>query len=95
MTSASSVIVAGARTPFGKFGSGFKDVPAKTLGAHAIRAALECVSLPDRPDDLTCQAHGYKVSPDLHADPIKTPLTARSPGKPTTIPERACSSHRG
>ncbi|HKW58720.1 MAG TPA: acetyl-CoA C-acetyltransferase [Candidatus Dormibacteraeota bacterium] len=36
-----SVIVAGARTPFGKFGSGFKDVPAKTLGAHAIRAALD------------------------------------------------------
>ena len=41
MTSVSSVIVAGARTPFGKFGSAFKDVPAKTLGAHAIRAALE------------------------------------------------------
>jgi len=36
-----SVIVAGARTPFGKFGGAFKDVPAKTLGAHAIRAALE------------------------------------------------------
>src|SRR5438445_6150809 len=36
-----SVIVAGARTPFGKFGGAFKDVPAKSLGAHAIRAALE------------------------------------------------------
>ena len=36
-----SVIVAGARTPFGRFGGAFKDVPAKTLGAHAIRAALE------------------------------------------------------
>ncbi|MGA7910364.1 MAG: acetyl-CoA C-acetyltransferase [Candidatus Dormiibacterota bacterium] len=35
-----SVIVAGARTPFGKFGGAFKDVPAKTLGAHAIREAL-------------------------------------------------------
>src|SRR5690348_13051427 len=41
MTSSGSVIVAGARTPFGKFGSAFKDVPAKSLGAHAIRAALE------------------------------------------------------
>jgi acetyl-CoA C-acetyltransferase len=41
MTSAGSVVVAGARTPFGKFGSAFKDVPAKSLGAHAIRAALE------------------------------------------------------
>ncbi|HUZ85934.1 MAG TPA: acetyl-CoA C-acetyltransferase [Candidatus Baltobacterales bacterium] len=35
-----SVIVAGARTPFGKFGGAFKGVPAKTLGAHAIREAL-------------------------------------------------------
>jgi len=34
-----SVILAGARTPFGKFGGAFKDVPAKSLGAHAIRAA--------------------------------------------------------
>ncbi len=36
-----SVIVAGARTPFGKFGGAFKDVPAKSLGGHAIKAALE------------------------------------------------------
>src|SRR4030081_1597299 len=36
-----SVIVAGARTPFGKFGGAFKDQPAKSLGAHAILAALE------------------------------------------------------
>jgi acetyl-CoA C-acetyltransferase len=36
-----SVIVAGARTPFGKFGGAFKEVPAKSLGAHAIRAAVE------------------------------------------------------
>src|SRR5438094_9376655 len=35
-----SVVVAGARAPFGKCGGGFKDVPATTLGAHAIRAAL-------------------------------------------------------
>ena len=36
-----SVIVAGARTPIGKFGGAFKDVPAVDLGGHAIRAALE------------------------------------------------------
>src|SRR5437868_7902758 len=36
-----SVIVAGARTPFGKFGGAFKEVPAKSLGARAIRAALD------------------------------------------------------
>jgi acetyl-CoA C-acetyltransferase len=37
----SSVILAGARTPVAKFGGGFKDIPAVTLGGHAIRAALE------------------------------------------------------
>ncbi len=36
-----SVIVAGARTPIGKFGGGFRDTPAVSLGAAAIRAALE------------------------------------------------------
>jgi acetyl-CoA C-acetyltransferase len=37
----SSVIVAGARTPVAKFGGGFKDVAAVSLGGHAIRSALE------------------------------------------------------
>jgi acetyl-CoA C-acetyltransferase len=41
-----SVIVAGARTPFGRFGGAFKDVPAKSLGAHAIRAALTRAGVP-------------------------------------------------
>jgi acetyl-CoA C-acetyltransferase len=41
-----SVIVAGARTPIGKFGGAFKDVPAKSLGAHAIRAALSRAKVP-------------------------------------------------
>src|SRR5713226_1457067 len=36
-----SMIVAGARTPIGKFGGAFKDVPAVSLGARAIRAALD------------------------------------------------------
>ncbi|HXF35552.1 MAG TPA: acetyl-CoA C-acetyltransferase [Actinomycetota bacterium] len=35
-----SVIVAGARTPIGKFGRAFRDVPAVDLGAAAIREAL-------------------------------------------------------
>jgi acetyl-CoA C-acetyltransferase len=35
-----SVILDGARTPIGKFGGGFKDVPATKLGADAIREAL-------------------------------------------------------
>src|SRR5260370_33300981 len=36
-----SVTVAGGRAQFAKFGGAFKEVPATTLGAHAIRAALE------------------------------------------------------
>src|SRR5207245_4795548 len=36
-----SMILAGARTPIAKFGGAFKEVPAVSLGAHAIRAALE------------------------------------------------------
>src|SRR6266851_2493328 len=36
-----SMIVAGARTPIAKFGGAFKDVPAVSLGALAIRAALD------------------------------------------------------
>src|SRR5919109_3807179 len=46
-----SVIVDGARTPIGKFGGGFKDLPAVKLGAHAIREALVRSSVaPDQVD---------------------------------------------
>jgi acetyl-CoA C-acetyltransferase len=46
-----SVIVAGARTPFGKFGGAFKDVSATSLGAHAIRAALDRAGITGREVD--------------------------------------------
>src|SRR5437879_9897968 len=36
-----AMILAGARTPIAKFGGAFKEVPAVSLGARAIRAALE------------------------------------------------------
>jgi acetyl-CoA C-acetyltransferase len=36
-----SVIVAGARTPIGRFQGAFASMPAVDLGAHAIRAAVE------------------------------------------------------
>src|SRR5437764_2935826 len=41
-----SVIAAGARTPIGKFGGGFKDLPAVDLGAVAIREALSRSGVP-------------------------------------------------
>src|SRR5213596_3403325 len=42
----SSVILAGARTPIGKFGGGFKNVPAVSLGARAIKEALVRAGVP-------------------------------------------------
>src|SRR5205823_1710195 len=41
-----SVIVAGARTPIGKFAGGFKDLAAVDLGAVAIREALSRAGVP-------------------------------------------------
>src|SRR5438552_5195042 len=41
-----SMILAGARTPIAKFGGAFKEVPAVSLGARAIRAALERAGVP-------------------------------------------------
>src|SRR5437879_5044332 len=41
----SSVIVAGARTPIGKFGGGFKDLAAVDLGAAAIKEAVSRAGL--------------------------------------------------
>src|SRR5205085_9538565 len=40
MSMSSSVIVAGARTPIGKFGGGFKGLAAVDLGAAAIKEAV-------------------------------------------------------
>src|ERR1700736_486935 len=40
-----SVIVAGARTPIGKFGGAFRDLKAVELGGLAIRAALDRAGL--------------------------------------------------
>jgi acetyl-CoA C-acetyltransferase len=36
-----SVIVAGARTPIGRFGGAFRDLKAVELGGLAVRAALD------------------------------------------------------
>jgi acetyl-CoA C-acetyltransferase len=41
-----SVIAAGARTPIGRFGGGFKDLKAVDLGAAAIREALARTGIP-------------------------------------------------
>ena len=40
------MLVAGARTPIGKFGGGLAGLPAVTLGGEAIKAALERAQVP-------------------------------------------------
>ena len=47
------VIVSAARTPIGSFGGSLKDVPARTLGAVAAKAAIERAGIqPDMIDEV-------------------------------------------
>ena len=46
MTDTTPVILAGARTPFGKFRGGLSPLSATELGSHAIRHALERAGVP-------------------------------------------------
>ena len=86
------VIVSGARTPVGRFGGAFKDVPASDLGAAAIRAAVERAGI--RPEDVDEVIMGNVLQAD------ETGYTARramlKAGLPDHIPamtvNRACSS---
>ncbi|MBI2239036.1 MAG: acetyl-CoA C-acetyltransferase [Actinobacteria bacterium] len=53
----SSVIVAGARTPIGKFRGALADLSAVDLGAVAIRAALERSGVPPEEVDYVIMGH--------------------------------------
>ncbi len=52
-----SVILAGARTPIGKMSGGFADLPATTLGGHAIKGALERAGLSGDQIDYVLMGH--------------------------------------
>jgi acetyl-CoA C-acetyltransferase len=52
-----SVLVAGARTPTGKFRGAFASLPAVALGAHAIRAAVERAGISGEQVDYTIMGH--------------------------------------
>src|SRR5260221_2832076 len=77
-----SVIVAGARPPIGKFGGAFKDVLAKSLGAHAIRAALSRAELP--PGDVDYVIMGQVLQ--AGAGQITPPPAANQAGIPQKGP---------
>ena len=86
------VIVSGARTPVGRFGGAFKDIPASDLGAVAIKAAVERTGI--SPEDVDEVIMGNVLQAD------ETGYTARramlKAGLPEHIPamtvNRACSS---
>ncbi len=86
------VIVSGARTAVGRFGGGFKDVPASDLGATAIKAAVERSGL--EPGDVDEVILGNVLQA------AETGYAARramiKAGLPESIPamtvNRACSS---
>ncbi len=56
-SSTRSVIVAGARTPTGKFRGALSKLTAVELGAHAIRAAVECAGIEGEQVDYAIVGH--------------------------------------
>ena len=77
-----SVIVAGARTPIGKFGGGFRDLAAVDLGAAAIREALRRGGLP--PDQIDYVIMGQVIQ--AGAGQITARQAAVAAGVPKEVP---------
>ena len=87
-----AVIVSGARTPVGAFGGAFKDFSAPDLGAVAVKAALERVSLPPADVDEVIFGNVLQAAEAGYA----ARLAALRAGVPEEVPaiavNRACSS---
>src|SRR5213593_2132299 len=79
---AGSVILAGARTPIGKFAGGFKDLPAVSLGARAIREALARAHV--QPDQVDYVIMGQVIQ--AGAGQITARQAAIEAGIPPEIP---------
>src|SRR5579859_1970691 len=78
----STVIVAGARTPIGKFGGAFKDVPAVNLGGHVIKEALKRAGI--KPSDVDYVIMGHVLQ--AGAGQITARQAAIAGGIPPEIP---------
>jgi acetyl-CoA C-acetyltransferase len=76
------MIVAGARTPIGKFGGAFKEVPAVSLGAWAIRAALERAGIEGRDVDYVIMGQVLQAG----AGQITARQAAIEAGVPPEVP---------
>jgi acetyl-CoA C-acetyltransferase len=86
-----SVIVAAARTPVGRFGGAFREVPAVELGSVAIRAALEraaAASSGGDPDELAAQVDYVLMGHVVQAGTgqISSRQAAVAAGLPTHVP---------
>ena len=87
-----AVIVSAARTPFGKLGGAFKDVPAVELGAWAIKAAVERAGVDGK--DVDDVIMGMVVQ--AGAGQIPSRQAAIRAGLPVTVPSetinKVCAS---
>jgi acetyl-CoA C-acetyltransferase len=76
------VIVAGARTPTGKFRGAFAGLKAVELGAHAIRAAVERAGVTGDQIDYTIMGHVLQAG----AGQITSLQASIGAGLPTDVP---------
>ena len=78
----SSVVVAGARTPIGKFGGGLSDLAAVDLGAVAIREALARAGVAPDQVDYVIMGHALQAG----AGQITARQAAIAAGVPKEVP---------
>ena len=70
------VIVSAARTPIGSFGGALKSVPARTLGAIAVKGAIETCRR-SKPEDIDEVVHGCCAAGWSGPERCKTDRTGR------------------
>ncbi|MDQ6421564.1 acetyl-CoA C-acetyltransferase [Paenibacillus sp. LHD-117] len=85
--SARTVIVSGARTPFGKFGGSLKGVPAVRLGGEAIKEAVERAGL--RSEQVEKTIMGMALQGGAGQNPARQ--AARLAGLPWDTPAETVS----
>jgi acetyl-CoA C-acetyltransferase len=85
-------IIAGARTPIGRYGGTLRDTHATELGARAVKAALDRARVPAEIVDETIFGHGRQAG----SGPNPARQVGRRAGLPDTVPaqtiNQACAS---
>lgn len=94
MTRREAVIVSAARTPFGAFGGGLRDLSATDLGGLAIRAAVERAGLAGDPAGIDYVLMGMVIQAGAGQIPSRQ-ATAKA-GLPMSVPSetinKVCAS---